>query len=455
MPEQNKNRSDKSRPGKYMPVQRSSSGNVRLTLAIVGVVILIFLLLGIVPRLLRNKELETMYRQTTGAVRSVHTVVAPPAPFEETGILPGSIDAIQYISIYARVDGYLKRRLVDIGDKVKAGQLLAEIDTPTIDSEVMEAKASLAHARAGLISAKSVLQESLAKLIAAKAQVDRAKADEDFTNITANRWKTMAAKGAVSLQSRDEKVRSYLSSVASLSATEADEKAAEEAVATAQSEVNVAKANVDAKQADLDVLAAKQSFKYVRAPFDGSVTLRKVDPGALITSGSQSSSLELFQIARIEKLRIYVNVPQAFARYLKQGQEAHVLVPEFPERVFAGHISNISDALNPGTRTRQTEVRIENNDHALLPGMYAQVKIKAQRSEPWIRIPGTALVPLSNGMFVVVVEHNKAHYRKVAIGRDFGDDVEIKDGLNPNAVVIVSPPVDLLEGEPVQSNPVK
>ena len=436
-----------------MSNQITKPGKPRLVVFVIAGVILTFFLLGILPRLVRNMELEKMYRQTKGAVRSVHTVVASPAPFEETGLLPGSIDAIQYISLYARVDGYLKSRLVDIGEKVKTGQLLAEIDTPTLDSQVLEAKASLVRAQAGLISSKSVLQEALAKLVAAKAQVDRAKADEDYANVTANRWKTMAGKGAVSLQSRDEKVRSYLSSVAILSATQADEKASEEAVATARSQVNVAKAEVQAKQADLNVLLAQQSFKYVRAPFDGTITLRKVDPGALITSGSGSSNLELFQIAKIEKLRIYINVPQAFARYLKEGQDANVLVPEYPERAFSGRISNISDALNPSTRTRQTEVRIDNYDHALLPGMYAQVRIKAERKEPWIRVPGTALVPLQNGMFVVVVENGKAHLQQVSIGRDFGDEVEIKAGLKPSAVVIVSPPVDLQEGEPVQPMP--
>ncbi|MBX9880090.1 MAG: efflux RND transporter periplasmic adaptor subunit [Candidatus Obscuribacterales bacterium] len=429
--------------------EQSSPKNLKTVMLIVVGAVAVFFLLGLLPRILRNMELAKMYEQTAGAVKSVHTVVAQPAPFEETGLLPGSIDAIQYTSIYARVDGYLKRRLVDIGDKVVTGQLLAEIDTPTIDNDVAEAKASLVRAQAGLVSSKSVLQESLAKLTAAKAQVDRAKADEDYSNTTANRWKTMATKGAVSLQSRDEKVRAYLSDVASLSAAQADEKAAEEAVATARSQVNVSKAEVDAKKADLDSLLAKQSFKFVRAPFDGTITLRKVDPGALITSGSQSSNLELFQVAKIEKLRIYVNVPQTFARYLEQGQEAEVLVPEYPEREFSGKISNISDALNPSTRTRQTEVRIDNRDQALLPGMYAQVRLKVERKEPWIRVPGTALVPLNNGMFVVVVEGNKAHYQKVVIGRDFGDEIEIKAGLKPNAVVVLSPPVDLQEGEAV------
>lgn len=433
----------------------NSSGIAKLWLVLLVVIgiILVFFLLGLLPRLERNKEREAMHNQTVGAIRNVHTIVASPAPVEEAGLLPGSIDAIQYNNIYARVDGYLKTQLVDIGEKVKTGQLLAEIDTPTIDGEVAESEASLVRAKAALTSAWSTLKEAQATLDTAKAEVTRAKADEDYTNVTASRWKNMASKGAVSLQSRDEKVRAYLSDVASLSASEAQEKAAEAAVATARSQVDVAKAEVMAKKANLDVLLAQQSFKFVRAPFDGSITLRKVDPGALISSGSQSSNLELFQIAKIEKLRIYINVPQAFARYLKVGQAAEVMTPEFPERLFLGKISNISDALDPSTRTRQTEVRIDNFDRALLPGMYAQVKIKTQRNEPWIRIPGVALVPLSKGLFVVVVENGKAHFQNVVVGRDFGDDVEIKAGLKPNAVVVLSPPVDLQEGEPVKPTP--
>lgn len=387
----------------------------------------------------------------SGDMRTVRAVMSQTAPFEETGVLPGNIDAIQNASIYARVDGYLKRRLVDIGDKVKAGQLLAEIDTPTIDEELAQAKADLAEARSNLATANSKLDESTAQLKAAQSQVERAKAEEEFASVTADRWKNMASRGAVSLESKDEKVKNYKAYSATVVTSMAEEKASEAAVATAKSNVETAKAAVVAKQAAVNRYTAQQSFKYVLAPFDGTITLRKVDPGALITSGSQTSSLELFQIAKIDTLRIYINVPQTFASFIKAGLSADVKVPEFPGRIFKGKVTNISDALDPSTRTRQTEVQIDNRDHTLLPGMYAQVKLAVERTEPWIRVPGTALVPLSDGMYVVLARDNKAHYQKVEIGRDFGDEIEIKHGLKINEQVIVSPPVDLQENEPVQT----
>lgn len=160
-------------------------------------------------------------------------------------------------------------------------------------------------------------------------------------------------------------------------------------------------------------------------------------------------------MAKIDTLRIYINVPQTLARYIKVGQLAEVLVPEFPDRTFTGKISNTAGALDPNTRTRQTEVRIDNRDHTLLPGMYAQVKITALRDDPWIRIPGTCLVPRQNGMYVIMVKDNKAHYQQVSIGRDFGDDIEIKSGLNSKELVVVSPAVDLREGELVTPEPIK
>src|SRR5262249_15500941 len=149
---------------------------------------------------------------------------------------------------------------------------------------------------------------------------------------------------------------------------------------------------------------------------------------------------ELFQMAKIDHLRTYINVPQTISRYLQPGQKAIVQVQEIPERSFDGLVTNVAGALDPTTRTRQTEVHIDNLDHTLLPGMYCQVKITVDRPEPWVRIPGPALVPLDDGMNVVVVRDGKAHFQKVIIGRDFGDEVEIKAGVKDGDVVAVSPP---------------
>jgi len=423
-------------------------------LKVVALVFGILFLLGVVPRIFNQYELKRMKEKTSGAIPVVHTIIAKPAPFTESGVLPGNIGAIQYTTIYSRVDGYLLKRFVDIGDFVKTGQLLAVIDTPTIDQELAQAKADLAEAKSQLAAARANLKEAQAKAVASHEQVVRTKVNETYAKVTATRWKNMAAKGAVSLQSRDEKVSSYDAETATVKAAEAEEKAALSAVNSAESQVGVAKAMVVAKDASVKRLEAQQAFKNVIAPFDGVITYRKVDPGALITAGSQSSNLELFQLAKIDTLRIYVNAPQTIARYLKAGQEAVVVVTEFPERTFLGKISNIAGALDPETRTRQTEVRVDNSDHVLLPGMYAQVKITTERPTPWIRIAGTALVARSDGMYVVVVQPGyKAHYQQVAIGRDFGDEVEIQRGLNNNDVVVVSPPVDLREGEQVQPQP--
>lgn len=424
--------------------------------ATIAVVLLLGLFVtGLVPRLLTNKELHKMQQQTVDAVPVVRTVTAEAAPFEETGFLPGNISAFQYATIFARVDGYLKSRLVDIGDHVKTGQLLAEIDAPTIDQEVSQSEADLEEAKASVISAKAKLGEAQAQADAATADVARAKADKEYAEVTATRWDRMSEKGAVSIQSRDEKRRAFASQTANLTASQSQKLAADQQVAAARSAVTVAQAQVLAKAAQVRRYKAQQTFKFVRAPFDGIITLRKVDPGALITAGSQSQSLELFQLAKIDDLRIYINCPQSVSRYLHTGAIANVSVPEFPEREFEGTITNISGGLDPQTRTRQTEIRIANEDHALLPGMYAQVHLKLERMEPWLRINSNVIVPRDNGTNAVVVKDGKAHYQKVMIGRDFGDTVEIKAGLNKGDVVVVSPPVDLRDGEAVSCTPLE
>jgi len=428
----------------------NGKGGLALILVILAGVFVVLFLIGFLPRIANKKDLQREHEVTTGAVPIVQTTIAKRSPLKEKGDLPGNISAIQYVTINARVDGYLKSRLVDIGDWVKKGQLLAEIDTPTIDEELNQAKADLAEADAKLSSSQAKLKEAIAQDVAAKATIQRSQANEEYTHITSDRWITMATKGAVSLQSRDERVRQFKDATANLQVSVAQEKASQAAVSSAAAEVNVAKSLVNARAASVARIAAQQNFKRVVAPFDGVITLRKVDPGALISSGSQMPTLELFQLAKIDTLRIYVNVPQTFARFLVQGQKAEVFVPEMPDKTFYGTVTNIAGALDPATRTRQTEVRIDNQSHELLPGMYAQVKVTIKRDEEWITVPGTALVPKNDGTYVVIVKNDTAQYVKIKIGRDFGDTVEIKRGLSGGEVVVLSPPVDLIAGEKVK-----
>lgn len=426
-------------------------GGLVIALTTIVVILLVLFFIGFLPRLAQKKELKEAHQETVDAIPTVHTIVAKPADHQESLVLPGNIGAIQYATIYARVDGYLKSRMVDIGDHVKKNQLLATIDTPTVDAQVATAKADLQKAIANLAAAKAELKEAEAKEAAAKSDVDKAKANNAYAEITAIRWIDLCKKGAVSQQSRDEKLRSRDTTTAEVAAAESNYKAASEQVTAAQSNVQAAGAAVAAQKADLERETSKQGFNKVIAPFDGVITLRKVDPGALITSGSGSSNLELFQMAKIDRLRIYVSVPQRMARYLKNGMTADILVPEFPDRKFVGIVTNVSGALDPNTRTRQTEIQIDNRDHALLPGMYSEIRMVGLREAPWIRVAGTCIVAKPDGQYVVVVKDGKAYFQRVMIGRDFGHDVEIRSGLVGDEQVIVSPNDDLQDGDPVHA----
>jgi len=432
----------KAPPAKRPPV---------LFVASFAAIVIALFLFGFLPRIQENKELHQMHDETVGAIPVVHTVLAKPASKTEALTLPGNIGAILYTTIYARVDGYLKQRCVDIGDVVKKGQLLGEIETPTLDEKLNQGKADLDEAKATLLSSQAQYKEAVAKEEQAKAEVDKGKSNVDYASLTANRWLDLATRGAVSVQSKDEKVRMLNSQSAQLVSDQANVRVEQANVKAALAQIQVAKAGVVGKAANVRRLEAELNFKNVVAPFDGVITARKVDPGALITEGSQTSSLELFQMAKIDRLRIYVSVPQRVARYLKTGMTADVLVQEYPDRVFKGVVTNVSGALDPNTRTRQTEVQIDNPDRTLLPGMYGEVKLSALRETPWIRVPGTTLVTRPDGMFVIVVKDGKAYFQKILIGRDFGDEVEIRTGLEDQQQVVISPSDDLRDGDPVQA----
>ncbi len=431
---------------------RDEKGNTFVFLLILALVIGGLFALGIWPKMEAWKVLASKEKELEASTPVVSAVRVKQAPFEESAVIPGDIGAMQYATIYARVDGYLKSRVIDIGDKVKEGDLLGEIDTPTVDEEFAQAAADLSQAKAQLVSTQSKLKETQAQADTAAAQVVKAKADQEYAAITADRWENMAARGAVSLQSRDEKRRSLAAQNASLEEAKSQKVAADQSVQSAASEVHVAEAGVLARKAAYEKYKAQQNFKYIRAPFDGVITVRKVDPGALITAGSQSANMELFQMAKLDVLRVYVNAPQSISRYLQAGQKAEVTVSSYPGRTFSGTITNISGALDPETRTRQTEIKIENPDHALLPGMYAQIKLTAERPEHWYRVPSSAVIPKGENLDVFVIKDDKAHLQKVVIGRDFGDEIEIKAGLQDNDVIVLSPPDDLRDNDPVKAS---
>jgi RND family efflux transporter MFP subunit len=333
--------------------------------------------------------------------------------------LPGNIQAVTEAPVLARASGYIRKRYVDIGDHVKAGQLLAEIDAPEVEQQVLQAKASVEQA-------SSALEQ-------ANANLAQGRTNEKLYKTTADRWNSLVAKGAVSKQENDTYQAQY---DAQRSSVQSLEKA-----------VLVAKSNMAAAQANVARLNELQGYERVRAPFDGVITVRNVDSGALVTAASTM----LFRIGQTGRLRIYVNVPQADAPSIHPGMQAKLSIPDLPSHQFTGTVTRTANALDPGSRTLLTEVQVANPNGLLMPGMYAQVDFITLRREPPMLIPGDALMIRSDGPQVAVIgQEDRIHVAHVTLGRDYGDKVEILAGLNAGDRVAINPGDAIREGVEVK-----
>ena len=396
-----------------------------LTMALIfiatTVVIAAAFLAGYIPRTKRNVELRSEARQQEQALPRVEVIQVGRGQAKNDLELPGDIQAITEAPILARAEGYLARRLVDIGDRVKAGQLLAEIAAPDLNQQVTQAKASL--------------QQAEAALEQAVANQEQGKANLELARVTAERWKTLASQGVVSRQDNDQYQATFRAQTAGLQALE-------KAVAAQRS-------NVAAAEANLARLAELEGFLMVKAPFDGVITVRNVDVGTLVSTGNTL----LFRIAQTGTLRTYVNVPQTNATFVHPGQPARLLVSSFPGRTFSGSVARTANALDPASRTLLVEVQVPNTDGGLLPGMYAQVDLSDARSVAPLLIPSDALIVRAEGTLVAVVRpDHRIHLQKIDPGRDYGDRLEVLGGLQQGDTIIPNPG-DLGEGTEV--NPVQ
>jgi RND family efflux transporter MFP subunit len=312
---------------------------------------------------------------------------------EQRLILPGDLQPYSKATIYARVSGYLKSWNNDIGAPVKAGAVLASIEAPDLDQQLAQARATLASA----------------------------KANYDIAALTAARNNTLVQKQAISQQIADQ--------------TAADAAAK--------------KAIMDASAAYVGQLEAMQSFKQIVAPFDGVVTARNTDIGALINSGSAGQPL--FEIADLHRVRVYVQVPQAFTADLRPGLKATFEVPQYPGRKFDATVVTTSNAMSETSRSMLVELQADNSDGKLFGGTYCRVDFQISGDPNMVRLPATALMPVNRGVQVAVVgDDNKVVLKSIQLGRDFGDTVEVKAGLSSQDKVIDSPPETLQNGDTVQ-----
>jgi RND family efflux transporter MFP subunit len=341
-------------------------------------------------------------------------------------ILPGSIQAFIDSPIYARASGYVKEWYTDIGTRVKAGQALAEIDAPELDQQVSQAKGAVSQSQAAVEQAVANLQQG--------------RANEELARVTAQRWSNLVAKGAVSRQENDTYQAQYQAQAASV-----------ESLAKA---VAAARSNLDAAQANLARLEDLQAFKIVRAPFDGVITARNTDYGALINAGNGGPAQELFHIAAIKKLRVFVNVPQAYARSAVAGTPADLTLAEFPGRRFRGQLVRTAEAMDAGTRTLLAEVDLDNSSGELRPGAYAEVHLLLPASVRSVIIPVSAILFRKEGLRLGVLrEGNKVQLMPVVLGKDYGNEVEVVSGITPDDQVIMDPPDSLMSGSVVRVVP--
>ncbi len=425
------------------PVSRRS----RRTM-LVGLVILVavLLLIGIVPRIGRRNSALAQAQGVDNTLPVVSVVKANAAPATSDLILPANIQAVTVASIYARSSGYVKRRYVDIGSHVKAGQLLAMIESPEIDQQLLQERANLQQTRAALKQAEANRAQAQAALHQNNANLQQSEANQEIARITATRWEHLVSKGVLSKQVGDERRTSYEARQAEVSSAQAAIQTGEATVESQQANVTAARANVQAQAANVRRLEEMRGFERIVAPFSGVITERKVEQGDLITSGS-GSDRNLFSIAQPNLLRIQVNVPQSNAVNIKVGDKANVMVQELPGEQFPGKIVRTANALDPAARTLLTEVYVDNKDDRLLPGMYAQVKFDLKQARRAIIVPSDALI--INGQHTrvaTVTPQNTVHFAVVQPGRDFGTNIEILDGLSSGEKIVSNPPDTLVEG---------
>jgi len=361
---------------------------------------------GIFSRL--NAETALARATDEAALPTVATVVAQAGPEEEEISLPGTVQAEYETAIYARTSGYVKRWYVDIGAKVKAGDLLAEIDAPEVDQQ---------------------LEQARAQLVQMQAAINQAQSNTELAKVTNARTARLVVQGWSSQQQGDQDRLTYASSMAAL---------------------DVAHANLEAQQAQVKRLEQLTGFERVIAPFDGVITARQVDIGNLINAGS-STGTELFRMADMKKLRIYVQVPQSYAASIKPGLEADLRFPEHPGRTFAASFVRSANALEPRARTLLVELEADNAKGELLSGGYTDVHFKLLASGQSIHVSANALLFRAEGPRIATTDASgRVTLHEVTLGRDLGTSVEILTGIAPGDVVIINPPAAITTGGQVR-----
>jgi len=379
-----------TRPSEQSP--RAQKKPSYLVLVVVGVLLLAA---GVVTLVARLGERRGLAKETeTLAVPSVLVIQPTVEPQQEELVLPSTLQAYIESPIYARTNGYLAHWFKDMGSHVQKGELLADIETPEVDQELMQARAARNQAEAQLNLAKT----------------------------SAERWDTLRKMDAVAQQETDERSSGYTQAQAALASATANVRRLEQL----------------------------ESFKHIYAPFSGVITKRNTDIGALINAGNSGTNQELFVMAQINPIRVYVDVPENDAPSVRAHLKASIELPAFPGRHFSGSVARTADAIDPTSRTLRTEIDVPNPDGQLLPGSYAQVHFGVKATATRMSVPVNALLFRGEGPRAAVVgSDGKVHLKAVVIGRDYGTDLEILSGIDPSDNIVLNPSDSLEDGQTV------
>ncbi|HYE73072.1 MAG TPA: efflux RND transporter periplasmic adaptor subunit, partial [Blastocatellia bacterium] len=363
--------------------------------------------------------------------------------------------------------GFVKRYLVDIGDRVKAGQVLAELETPDLDQQVNQARQEVESATQDVAQAQQELEQSRATLERTKATLAQARANAELAQITLNRTKSLLESGVVTRQLIDEQQAIYNVRSADVGAAQAQVQEQQAAINARQAMLKSKQSAVNARRSNLQRLVDLQGFRRVTAPYDGVITARGIEVGSLISNNgmpvgtvgnaanaANAANNGIFRITRVEKMRLFVAVPQTYAPAISIGQKVSVSVRELPNRQFEGRVARTTQALDPATRTLSVTIQVENKDFSILPGMYTQVKFELPGlNQNAVLIPGSALISRAAGPQVATVRKDGTlHFEKVVIGRDSGAQIEILSGLSSDSQVVTNPTDALQEGQKVEVN---